>query len=61
MPFCLKIIFSKIEQNEKLLSFWILHFESPEQDHINNIISTIKVKENVPSILIKETCLWIAF
>lgn len=36
VSFCLKIIFSKIEGNEKL-SFWILHFESSEQDHINNI------------------------
>lgn len=45
MPFCLKRIFSKIGGNEKS-SFWILHFGSPEQDHINNRISTMRIKED---------------
>lgn len=53
MPFCSKVIFSKIEGNEKLPSFWILHFGFPKQNH--SIISTIKTKYDVPSILIKET------
>lgn len=46
MPFCLKIIFSKKGETEKS-SFWILHFGSPEQDNINNRMSTIKIKEDV--------------
>lgn len=61
MSFCLKVIFSKFKGNEKLPSFWILHFRFPMQSRINNTISTIKTKEDVPLILIKETCLWIGF
>lgn len=53
MPFCSKVIFSKIEGKEKLPSFWILHFGFPKQNH--SIISTIRTKYDVPSILIKET------
>lgn len=38
---------------KKKTSFAILHFGCPEQDHINDRVTTIKIKEDVPLILIR--------